>query len=65
MSNVKQKLAQAVEALQLANKLQQEAFAEYNGALPEDEDICYQIHNEIENIIEVIEEVTDAVEEVA
>ncbi len=49
-------LEAALEALHEANRLQQKAY----GLLPESatdgEDISYQIHSEIENVIEVLEE---------
>ena len=61
MSQVQQKLQAAVDALNLANKLQQEAFAEYKGTLPDGEDPCYAIHNGIEDLIMQVEEVMDAV----
>jgi hypothetical protein len=63
MSLAKQHLEQAIQALHNANSLQQKAFAAYKGALPEDEDVCYQIHNDIENVIMALEEVLDCVEE--
>jgi len=45
--------------------LQQKAFAVYKDALPEDMDVCYEIHNSIEDVIMSLEEVLDAVEEFA
>jgi len=65
MSLAKQHLEAAIEALHNANRLQQKAFAEYKGALPEDTDVCYEIHNSIEDVIMQLEEVLDAVEEFA
>ena len=61
MSQVQQKLQAAVDALNLANKLQQEAFLLYKGALPDGEDPCYAIHHGIEDLIMQVEEVMDAV----
>lgn len=48
----KAKLAEAIKHLHLANKLQQEA-----GIVSDDlEDVCYEVHNAIENTIETLEE---------
>jgi len=65
MSLAKQHLEAAIEALHTANRLQQKAFAVYKDALPEDEDVCYTIHNNIEDVIMQLEEVLDCIEEFA
>lgn len=48
----KAKLAQAIEHLHLANKLQQEAGIVSN----DEEDVCYEVHNAIEDTIATLEE---------
>lgn len=65
MSVAKKQLELAIECLHKANQAQQKAFAVYPGAVTEDEDVCYEIHNSIEDVIMQLEEVLDAVEEVA
>jgi len=57
MTPAQEKLNQAIGALNLANKLQQEAFSLYKGILPDGEDPCYAIHNGIEDLIMQVEEV--------
>ena len=63
MSQAKQQLELAIESLQRANRAQQAAFSAYKDLIPEDDELCYDIHNSIENVIEQLEELLDSLTE--
>jgi len=63
MSQAKQQLELAIECLHRANQAQQKAFGVYPDLVTQDEDVCYAVHNSIEDVIQQLEEVLDAVEE--
>ncbi len=52
------KLREAIALLQDVDALQQTAIAD----VPKYSDVCYELHNEIDNIIETLEEGIDELE---
>ena len=60
MTPAQEKLHQAIGALHLANKLQQEALVLMDEADTEGTDLCYEIHNGIEELIDQLEELAEA-----
>ena len=60
MTLAQEKLHQAIGALHLANKLQQEALSLMDEADTEGTDLCYEIHNGIEELIDQLEDLAEA-----